>query len=203
MPEPKEPRDTVIAALSALKQHHAWHQQIGTVMTPVADHGPVELDLSAEYADSSLCEVTMDAMDRLKAFLGDPMSASMMMYCVPRCRLTKKRCDKLVAMVYELDGGDADMLAAELGLGLARDPDDIGVAFRLALDKLAALDEGHSEANWFRLPGMPYTAWATGGMSSVDPPTELYSLFGVFTSADVILNQLTKWATKDTEKGRA
>ncbi len=52
-------------AIAVLKQHHDWHQEIGTILFPAEaqQDGPTEIDLSVEYADSTLCNRTMDAIN--------------------------------------------------------------------------------------------------------------------------------------------
>ena len=49
---------------AVLKSHHDWHQAVGTVLFPAEPEqpGPIEIDLSAEYADSTLCERTLRAL---------------------------------------------------------------------------------------------------------------------------------------------
>jgi len=48
----------------ALQKHHQWHLNVGEVLFP-AENGqaePTEIDLTAEYQDSSLCETTCAAL---------------------------------------------------------------------------------------------------------------------------------------------
>ncbi len=46
----------------ALLEHHRWHQDVGDILLPVEEGEPIKLDLSAEYADSSMCERTIAAL---------------------------------------------------------------------------------------------------------------------------------------------
>lgn len=47
----------------ALEMHHQWHQDVGVVkLVP----GDIELNLSLEYTDSTLCEKTMEALQSAK-----------------------------------------------------------------------------------------------------------------------------------------
>ena len=45
-----------------LKTHHQWHQDIGVVKLVHGDGEETELDLSAEFCDSDLCDKTMEAL---------------------------------------------------------------------------------------------------------------------------------------------
>lgn len=57
-------RAKLAKAVEALRAHHDWHQQIGVVLFP-AEEGqtePTEINLSVEYADSTLCEQTCAAL---------------------------------------------------------------------------------------------------------------------------------------------
>lgn len=58
------PTDAVRALVEALRRHHKWHNEIGLVLfTPEeGSDGPTEINLSTEYGDSSLCEITLDAL---------------------------------------------------------------------------------------------------------------------------------------------
>jgi len=55
--------DEVEQLKAVLKKHHKWHEDIGVVKLIYGGSiDDVQLDLSAEYADSSLCEETMAAL---------------------------------------------------------------------------------------------------------------------------------------------
>lgn len=49
-------------AVRALRRHHDWHNDIGTVLLPVEGGETVELNLTLEYHDSSLCETTLESL---------------------------------------------------------------------------------------------------------------------------------------------
>lgn len=51
---------------SVLDKHHKWHNEIGEVIYPGEG---IEIDLSLEYQDSSLCEETIEALKLLEKIL--------------------------------------------------------------------------------------------------------------------------------------
>lgn len=51
------------AATAALRQHHKWHLDAGEMAIAKDDKGEwIALDMSAEYGDSTLCEITLAAL---------------------------------------------------------------------------------------------------------------------------------------------
>lgn len=60
----REERERMQSVFDALETHHKWHCDIGTVTFPAEEEvpEPVEIDLSAEYGDSTLCQRTVKAL---------------------------------------------------------------------------------------------------------------------------------------------
>ncbi len=59
-------RDAAVARAEklekALREQHNWHQQAGEFHLPDGNGGFVELDHGTEYADSAMCERTIEAL---------------------------------------------------------------------------------------------------------------------------------------------
>ena len=49
--------------VETLRQHHKWHQELGEVKIKLGNNEWLELDLSLEYSDSSLCEKTCECLE--------------------------------------------------------------------------------------------------------------------------------------------
>ena len=57
-----DPAGNIDALVLALKRHHQWHQEIGTLGFPDGSGGWCEVDMSLEYVDSLLCDQTIEAL---------------------------------------------------------------------------------------------------------------------------------------------
>lgn len=70
-------RDATIAALSgALKLHHDWHLNSGTIGLPDGDGGWIEMDNAAEYSDSEMCQRTIDALSQVSGSGEDRLASA-------------------------------------------------------------------------------------------------------------------------------
>lgn len=65
LPDPR--LEILAAALRLIEQHHAWHQEIGTVYFADADGKDyIPVDLSDGYCDSKLCDDTVKVLRALR-----------------------------------------------------------------------------------------------------------------------------------------